>query len=72
MITNSLTKSSFDFRPLSNGRYKVTYTTPLRHTTYTAIVEDTMLIDDTKNTPEPTLRALQRLRRFVIANSYII
>lgn len=52
----------FSFRFAAFGQYIVTYTTPTRGDYWRALITDMSLIDDTKNTEEPTGAALRRLR----------
>ena len=52
----------FDFRFVSYGRYKVTYTSPVTGKKWTAQTTDMPLIDATKNSDEPKRKDLDALK----------
>lgn len=52
-MKNSIRKSDFRFMPVSNGRYEVTYTSPVTRKEFTFQTTDMPLIDATKNNDSP-------------------
>lgn len=52
----------FDFRFVSYGRYKVTYTSPVTGKKWTTQTTDMPLIDATKNADEPKRKDLEALK----------
>lgn len=58
----------FEFWPLSYGRYRVSYTSPVTGKQWTAVVEDMTLIDATRNTDFPKQKDLEALKRFIKTN----
>ena len=62
---NKTELSDFQFEPKSHGCYKVTYTSPVTHKTWSAIIDDMTIIDATKNAFEPKRRDLDILKSIV-------
>ena len=55
--------SDFTFIPSGYGHYKVTYTSPVTGKAWTATTSDMPLIDATKNSDEPKVRDLVKLKK---------
>lgn len=53
----------FDFTFAGHGHYKVTYTSPATGKSWTAITNDMLLIDATKNSDSPKRCDLEVLKR---------
>lgn len=60
MVPNDL--SAFIFKQTGYGRYKVTYTTPIRNDYWVATIDDMTLIDATKNAEYARGSDIKRLR----------
>ena len=60
--------TDFDFTFSGYGHYKVTYTSPKTGKTWTAVIHDMQIIDDTKNAEQPTQVALNSLKSRVKSN----
>lgn len=58
-----ITDFRFDFA--GHGRYQVTYTSPCTGKSWSRIIHDMTLIDDTKNVSEPRMDRLMDLKRTV-------
>jgi len=59
----------FDFTFAGHGHYKVTYTSPKTGKQWTKTTDNMQLIDDTKNSDNPKIKDLNRLKS-VCKNSY--
>lgn len=55
--------TDFDFKFSGYGIYKVTYTSPTTRKSWTATITDMTIIDDTKNSDNPTQKSLNQLKR---------
>ena len=60
--TNRISISDFSFQFSGYGHYKVTYTSPVTGSSWTATTHDMPLIDETKNADEPKIKDLNRLK----------
>lgn len=54
--------TDFQFQFSGYGHYKVTYTSPKTGKTWTSVISDMQIIDDTKNSDNPTQVALNSLK----------
>lgn len=63
MDSKRISVRDFEFRFLSYGLYRVTYTTPIRGLKYSNVISDMTIIDKTKNSDEPTQKDLIHLRQ---------
>ena len=61
-MKQNLSISDFTFRFMYPGHYRVTYTTPIRGLKYSNVITDMTIIDDTKNSDNPTQKNLKHLR----------
>lgn len=59
-----ISKYDFNFTPVSYGRYKVTYTSPVTGRSWSTTTTDIELIDRTKNTDNPKVKDLEFLKWF--------
>jgi hypothetical protein len=57
--------SDFNFRIVSYGNYRVTYTSPFTGKVWVKNINNMELIDRTKNADEPTQKVLNILKRIV-------
>lgn len=68
-MKTSITITDFNFQFNGYGHYKVNYTSPITGKTFTAIINDMTIIDDTKNSDSPTKKSLNSLKQIVKNNS---
>ena len=60
--------TDFDFTFSGYGHYKVTYTSPVTGKSWKSVISDMQIIDDTKNSDNPTQVALNSLKSRVKSN----
>lgn len=70
MIRRRISIEDFRFKPTGFGRYAVTYTSPKTGKWWVTSITDMELIDATKNSPYPTLKALDTLKDRIKANCF--
>lgn len=63
MKTRRIYLSDFSFSPAGYGHYKVGYSSPMTGKTWWKTTNDMQLIDRTKNSPKPTQKDLEQLKR---------
>lgn len=66
-MANSISLSDFNFKFTGYGHYKVTYTSPITGKQWTTTTNNMPLIDDTKNSDNPKIKDLKRLK-FICKN----
>ena len=61
-----ISKSDFTFLPAGHGQYHVTYQSPRTGIKWTTLITDMELIDATKNSENPKIKDLEKLRDLCI------
>lgn len=61
-MKTKINTSDFIFQFSGYGHYKVTYTSPVTFKTWTKITNNMPLIDETKNSENPKIKDLIRLK----------
>ena len=59
-----ISKSDFTFLPAGHGQYNVTYTSPKTGIKWTTLITDMELIDATKNSENPKIEDIEKLKIF--------
>lgn len=67
MKTQTISKSDFQFIRSGNGRYQVTYQSPVTNKKWWKIIDNMSLIDATKNEENPKRKDLETLK-FICKN----
>jgi len=65
MKANQISIAHFDFQFSGYGHYKVTYTSPVTGKSWTKIIDDMTIIDETKNADYPKIKSLNHLKSIV-------
>lgn len=71
MISDKIDISDFDFELRSHGIYKVTFTSRKTGKTWSSIISEMSIIDATKNTEEPKVKNLIRLKELCKLERFI-
>lgn len=64
-MKNKTQLSDFNFRFSGYGRYIITYTSPKTGKTWSKMITDMTIIDDTRNADEPKQKDIDRLKKIV-------
>jgi hypothetical protein len=72
MKSRKIKITDFRFSPAGFGHYKVSYESPITGKTWIKTISDMTIIDETKNSENPKLKDLNRLRRRVKDGGYIL